>query len=754
MSRGLPARAGRAPKLGPLLALAATAALLHTPASSGSAIPAPDHNVLDTADCYSEACNRTSAALARFVNASADPCDDFFEFACGGYIASTQLPPRHQMVTVFSQMDEQLREQVSDLLAEPIADADPAFFKKAKRLYRGCVRTGRLNDLGLEPATKILTGLGGWPLAEEDRWDESKFDWKELSYKMMDMGMYSLGLFTVIVGVDISNTTRHTLALSPPHFNLALKSIGEMAGVPRLAQYRSVIQGAAELLRPGDRLNGTRLATQASQTALFELELESSTQSLEDQQNLTLAKHMSVGELQARYPYVPWLEYFRRLLPESVGITAGETVLVADHRYFESLGPLLQSTPKRTLANYMVWRGLEDLVFPHLDDDFRDLMIGADLERASLKGRWEHCVKLVQRTMRSATSAMYARRHSSEEARRTARAMVQDIRKELHQVLEAATWMDPDTKRAAMLKAESMRYNVAFPDELLNDTALDELFSGVEVDEHRLVESLLSLEKHAFRQECDKLRVPVKKQDWTYVSGYTDFINAFYNRADNSMSIPAGILQSHFFQKDRPQYMNYGAIGFVIGHEASHGFDQMGSLFNEDGLMANWWDAQTRDLFHEKVGCIVDQYSSIADEETNVTVNGVLTQSENIADNAGLKLAYRAYRRYTARRGEEPRVVLHVPSRPGVPAAPGPVQELGAVKRLALSPRQMFWLSFASVWCSKETVMMRDRTLRTSTHLPGTYRVNGALRNQEAFAQDFNCPAGAPMNPSSRCHIW
>ncbi|KAJ1530321.1 hypothetical protein ONE63_005237 [Megalurothrips usitatus] len=554
-------------------------------------------------------------------------------------------------------MDEQLREQVSDLLAEPIADADPAFFKKAKRLYRGCVRTGRLNDLGLEPATKILTGLGGWPLAEEDRWDESKFDWKELSYKMMDMGMYSLGLFTVIVGVDISNTTRHTLALSPPHFNLALKSIGEMAGVPRLAQYRSVIQGAAELLRPGDRLNGTRLATQASQTALFELELESSTQSLEDQQNLTLAKHMSVGELQARYPYVPWLEYFRRLLPESVGITAGETVLVADHRYFESLGPLLQSTPKRTLANYMVWRGLEDLVFPHLDDDFRDLMIGADLERASLKGRWEHCVKLVQRTMRSATSAMYARRHSSEEARRTARAMVQDIRKELHQVLEAATWMDPDTKRAAMLKAESMRYNVAFPDELLNDTALDELFSG-------------------------------------------------------------------------------------------------GSLFNEDGLMANWWDAQTRDLFHEKVGCIVDQYSSIADEETNVTVNGVLTQSENIADNAGLKLAYRAYRRYTARRGEEPRVVLHVPSRPGVPAAPGPVQELGAVKRLALSPRQMFWLSFASVWCSKETVMMRDRTLRTSTHLPGTYRVNGALRNQEAFAQDFNCPAGAPMNPSSRCHIW
>ncbi|XP_034251928.1 neprilysin-2-like [Thrips palmi] len=694
-------------------------------------------------ECLTEGCNRTVASLARAMNLSINPCDDFYQFACGRYVRDTPLPPNKGTVSVVSQLEDVLREQLRELLAEAPGPGEPAAFGKAKTLYQSCMNTTRLEELGVEPAKKILATLGvpSWPILESDAWDDSEFDWQNMSFKLMEMGLYDDFIFAYGVEIDINNTARHALKVEPPEFNLDLVGLDNVTRTMHVQEYLYELLETAKMLRPevADLVNTNKLSLLQEETekvATLEITLNLCTMSLEDRRNLTLGlTEMPLSRLQEIYPYVSWLNYTKHMLPPGANVTEDESVVVVDVVFMAALGKIMEATPKRVLANYLVWRVLENTVMDVLNEKARS--IGVKRKMA----RWEECVKAVQIGMRMATSAMYVRRHSSEEARNKTVEMVQDISKEMHRLLDSVDWMDPKTRRAAMMKAEVMRYNVAYPQELLNDTLLDQFYEKLEVQPNDLLGNTLAVEKRRFDRSMAKYRTKVQKYHWSFISGIADIVNAFFLHSDNSLSIPAGLMQGAFFQKDRPQYMNYGGIGFAIGHEVSHAFDETGGLFDMNGLLANWWDVETKKLFDEKVRCIVDQYSSMKDPNINVTVNGILTQSENIADNAALKLAYRAYMRYTARHGTEPRTTVKV-------------LDDDKPRTVTLKPRQMFWVSFASAWCSKETHKDLNLQLRTNSHLPGVHRVNGAVSNTEEFASDFKCPVGSPMNPVHKCQVW
>lgn len=193
----------------------------------------------------------------------------------------------------------------------------------------------------------------------------------------------------------------------------------------------------------------------------------------------------------------------------------------------------------------------------------------------------------------------------------------------------------------------------------------------------------------------------------------------------------AGILQGMFFSADRPNYMNYGGIGYVIGHEITHGFDDQGRMYDKRGNMRNWWRRETSEKFTERALCMVRQYNGF--EVAGWHVNGLHTLDENIADNGGVMLAYHAYRRWSAAHGDpEPRL-------PGLDR---------------YTPRQMFWISAANVWCSVYRPEMLRQFLLTGQHSPGRYRVIGSFQNQRDFAADFQCPAGSYMNPAKKCKVW
>merc|ERR1719461_1668454 len=255
---------------------------------------------------------------------------------------------------------------------------------------------------------------------------------------------------------------------------------------------------------------------------------------------------------------------------------------------------------------------------------------------------------------------------------------------------------------------------IGYPKELREMEKLTELYSGLELNANSYVGNGLNLSRYHMNYAFSKLRQPVDKLDWVR-HGNPAMINAFYSPIENSIQFPAGILQGVFFNSERPRYMNFGAIGWVIGHEITHGFDDQGRQFDKDGNLEDWWEGETLERYVRRTECMVEQYNNYS--INNIPVNGRATQGENIADNGGLKEAYRAYKSWQSRHGVEPLL-------PGLP----------------FSQSQAFWVSAANVWCAK----YRDQALRlrllTGVHSPDVFRVQGPFSNMEEFSRDLQCP--------------
>jgi len=304
-------------------------------------------------------------------------------------------------------------------------------------------------------------------------------------------------------------------------------------------------------------------------------------------------------------------------------------------------------------------------------------------------------------------------------------------------MMQQNDWMDSATRNYALEKANEMMPLIGYPDDLtFNDTALDEYYENFNLssdDSYADVAERSSswAQRKAFRRLAERV-------DRHEFGTSASVVNAFYSGVKNAITFPAAILQPPFFDEHFPRAVNYGAIGAVIGHEITHGFDDQGSQFDKIGNLKDWWAASTSKQFVERKRCIIDQYSSFTIPETNGTmrINGILTQGENIADNGGIKQAFNAYRRSVAKAGgeEEPRI-------PGLER---------------FTPNQIFFMSFAHVWCGSIRPEAAIRQLLTDPHSPNRFRVNGVLHNQPDFAEAFNCPSGSPMNPEpeQRCKVW
>lgn len=400
--------------------------------------------------------------------------------------------------------------------------------------------------------------------------------------------------------------------------------------------------------------------------------------------------------------------------------------------YFVKLDKALTEVDKKTLANYLIWRVVMQSIstlgkrWRDFAQSYSSVITGQEREEP----RWEQCLSSLTGTLGIAISSMYVKNHFKSDSKGLALEMVHYIRNEFLNILEQVDWMDEETKREAKAKADAISAYIGYPDELLNDTLVEDLYSGLEFDKKRYFNNILHLRKWSVDYSFNQLRKPNLKVDWRK-HARTATVNAFYNSLDNSIEFPAGILQGEFFDKDRPNYLNFGAIGFIIGHEITHGFDDRGRQFDKDGNNRNWWNAQTDERFKERAQCIIDQYGNYTVPEVGLKVNGINTQGENIADNGGLKEAFRAYDEWVRRNGREARL-------------PG----------LKLDQRQLFWVSAANVWCSKNRPESLKMRVMVGSHPPSQFRVMGPISNIKEFSETFNCPIGSPLNPVQKCSVW
>ena len=437
------------------------------------------------------------------------------------------------------------------------------------------------------------------------------------------------------------------------------------------------------------------LAKKEMEDALkLELKLAEFALSREDRRNETALYHpMPLSDIQSLYPEIPLLDYINGInIYEEGFVTEDEVINVPVPDYVTKVREHLAKVPDRVLANYIIWRNVKEVIsllnaeaLQH-DLEYDKVLTGKSQDLP----RWEKCTKSVsglgdpkdlyflEGSLSNAVGSLYARNYFKLEAKNKVDEMVELIRAEFSKMLDELDWMDSETKEKAHTKLEKMASYMAYPKELLDNDLLNEYYAGLDLKADSYLKNYLRLKLFIGQYYAKEFKNKVDKKDWR-THGGAAIVNAFYSAEDNSISFPAGILGGVFFDPDRPAYMNYGAIGLVIGHEITHGFDDQGSQRDGDGTLVDWWQPETKEKYLEKAQCIIDQYGNYTidiDGET-YNVNGINSQGENIADNGGLKESLRAYDHHVATHGPEP-------------VLPG----------LGYTHRQLFWLSGASIWCS------------------------------------------------------
>lgn len=443
---------------------------------------------------------------------------------------------------------------------------------------------------------------------------------------------------------------------------------------------------------------------------------------------------MTLGELKKKYPLIDWLGYINSKMSAGIKFNDSEVVVVQQPTYYDQLENILNQTERRTIANYVIWRDLADYI-PYLTENLREMefqffktVSGKSVKQA----RWSDCVKGVSGMMNLAVSSMYVREYFRDSRIKTDIGQItKEISSEFEKIIHTTEWMDVDTKQEALKKLRSMRSNIAYPIELMYDSNIDTYYRNLTLGESNYLQSAINIDNHGREFLCSRFHKPVNRTDWVDHAS-SIFVNANYNGKTNSIQIIAAMLQGHFYSADRPAYMNYASIGYVIGHEMTHGFDDLGRLYDSKGDLVDWWHPETKDAFVDKKKCIIEQYGGYTDPSINMSLNGVISQGENIADNGGLKLAYRAYVASNAK------AIVKDPMLPGLP----------------FSPEQLFWISAAQTWCSVERPEVKRMMILTDNHAISRFRVLGTMSNSREFALDFNCPIDSPMNPSHKCEVW
>lgn len=324
----------------------------------------------------------------------------------------------------------------------------------------------------------------------------------------------------------------------------------------------------------------------------------------------------------------------------------------------------------------------------------------------------------------------YIKENFNELAKQEADEMVTNLRKAFKQLVNESEWMDAETQVKAAEKADKMLQLLGYPEWVKDKEGIDKYYAGVReptLETHTA--NVLGVKTLISGKDLETLRETPDREYW-FMNPAT--VNAWYSPNHNTITFPAGILAPPFFRQGNPRYLNYGAIGVVIGHEITHGFDDQGRQYDGNGNAQQWWSDETIDKFTVQAQCFIDMYDSYLVPEINKTLNGVLTQGENVADNGGLRESFRAYKNSVAELGPEAKL-------------PGLTQ---------FTPEQLFFVGYAQVWCQSMTDNALLNQVLTNPHSPAKYRVLGPLSNSEDFVNTFQCKAGTPMNRDKKCLLW
>src|SRR3984957_11123542 len=640
------------------------------------------------------------------MDMTANPCIDFYQYACGTWMANNPIPADQSRWGIFDELADRNRAILRGILEKAAVD-DPkrsAIEQKIGDFYASCTDEATIDTLGIKPLTPELNRIDAL---------QSKDQMLDELVRLQTQG--APVFFNFSSSPDAKNSMQMIAdadqgGLGLPDRDYYLKTNAKSLKLRE--RYLAHVQKKLELA--GEPAAQAALDAHAVLRIETDLAKGSLDRVARRDPNQTYHK-MSIKELAALAPSIDWPKYFSDL-----GTPAFTDLNVSVPDFFKTLNTVLTNTSLADLKTYLRWHLLHAeaplLAKPFLDENF--IFFGQALTGTKeLEPRWKRCVEATDDDLGFALGQKYVDQTFPPAAKARVLGMVQEIEKMLGQDIQSLDWMTPATKQQALVKLQAVANKIGYPDKWRD-------YSSVKIVRGEAVGNDERATEFEVHRQLNRIGQPVDRGEW----GMTPpTVNAYYSPLQNNINFPAGILQPPFFDNSMDAAVNYGAIGSVMGHEMTHGFDDQGRQFDDQGNLHNWWTKEDADEFEKRAECFIKEYSAFTPVD-DVHLNGKLTLGENTADNGGVHLAFMALMK-------------------SLDGKPQP-------KIQGFTPQQRFFLGYSQVWCQNVRPEAARMRAQIDPHSDGRDRVNGVLGNMPEFRQAFACHEGQPMVHAPSCRVW
>ncbi len=644
------------------------------------------------------------------MNTAVKPGNDFYEYAIGGWRKAHPLDAEHARNGSFIDLDELNQKRIRGLIEEysSTPQQQGTLGQKIGSLYNLAMDSVRRNREGVAPVRPVLDEIA----AIKDRRQY------QLVTAQLDRQGVGVMMFGVGVGADMRDAANNIVSVGQSGLGLGNRDYYTKDD----EQSKKVLAAYKKYLTDLLRLAGNDPATaekKATATLSIETRIAQASYDNVKLRNIDANYHkMTYAQLIADFPGIDWGNTF---LAE--GFPPFSHVDVGQPEPLHEVERILADTPLDDLKAYAEAHALGD-ASSQLDDNFRTVafelskaLTGVEQDRP----RWKRATSLVSGVLGEAIGKLYVEKYFPESSKQRMLALVHNLQTALAQRIDESTWMSEATKVQAKDKLSNFIIKIGYPDKWKD-------YSQLQIDEKlSLYENMRRVSEFLSQEYIDrKVNKPVDKTEWMMTP---QTVNAYYNPTTNEICFPAAILQPPFFDPNADDAVNYGGIGGVIGHEMSHGFDDQGSQFDKYGNQNDWWTAADKKNFQARTK-VLEEYFSSVEALPGKTINGKLTLGENIGDNGGLNIAFRAMQNALK---EKPQPVID-----------------------GFTPEQRFFLSWANVWAGNARTEFIDRQLKSDPHSPAEFRVNAALPQIDAWYKAFGVKKGDKLflGKNKRAHIW
>jgi putative endopeptidase len=635
------------------------------------------------------------------IDPSVNPCDDFYEYACGNWLKRTEIPAdKASWGRGFSVIDDRNEKELRTILESAAkGEGDP----KLGAYWQSCTDEEAIEKNG--PAELKAQ------LAKVDAVKDTPSLIKEVARIHLGLGN---PMFETGQEQDYKDATQVVAVLDQgglglPDRDYYVSTTGKFPEIKK--QYQAHVERMLALA--GEP--AAQAAKDAATVLRIETALATASMSRVDRRDPAKIYHrLELAGIEKTAPKWNWKAYLSEL-----GIGGVTQINVRSPEFFAALSKELARTPLADWKTYLRWHVVKDLApvlsKPFVDENFA--FFGKTLQgTAEIEPRWKRCVKRVDSGLGFQLGQEFVKKTFGAEGKKRTVDMVREVEAAMGSNLDQLSWFDDPTRKQAHEKLAAIANKIGYPDKWRD-------YSALQITKDSLVQNAVAANTFETKRQLAKIGKPVDRSEW----GITPpTVNAYYDPSMNEMVFPAGILQPPFFNRAAAAPVNYGAIGMVYGHELTHGFDDEGRQFDAKGNLRDWWSPPVGKEFDKRAQCVVDQYNGYVSVD-DLHVNGKLTLGENIADLGGMKLAHAAY--VKARGGEPKKMGAHTDD-------------------------QLFFLGIAQSWCTKRRPEMARVRVTTDPHSPPQFRINGPMSNLKEFADAFQCKAGDKMVRQYACVVW